>query len=104
MPRKTELAGVLGTLAFTVSVLCGGCGDVLDGGNATLRDYTGLDGCGWVIETDAGGVLEPLNLGEFIADPDPGMRLAIDYQEEGGYASICMVGPIVTLLACDQID
>ena len=57
-----------------------------------------------MIETDAGGVLEPLNLGEFIADPDPGMRLAIDYQEEGGYASICMVGPIVTLLACDQID
>ena len=85
MRRKTELAGVLGTLAFTVLVLCGGCGEVLDGG-------------------DAGGVLEPLNLGEFIADPDPDMRLTIDYQEEGGYASICMVGPIVTLLACDQID
>ena len=104
MRRKAEFAGVLGTLAFTVLVLCGGCREVLDGGNATLRDYTGLDGCGWVIETDEGGVLEPLNLGEFIANPYPDMRLAIDYQEEGGYASICMVGPIVTLLACDQID
>jgi len=29
------------------------------------------------------------------------MRLAIECQEEGGYLSICMVGPIVTLLACE---
>ncbi len=69
-----------------------------------MRDYTGLDGCGWVIEADEGAVLEPLNLGEFISDPDAGMRLAIEYQEEGGYASICMVGPIVTLVACESMD
>ena len=69
-----------------------------------MRDYTGLDGCGWVIEADEGAVLEPLNLGEFISDPDAGMRLAIEYQEEGGYASICMVGPIVTLVACERMD
>ena len=81
-----------------------GCVDVLRPGNATLRDYTGLDGCGWVIEADEGAVLEPLNLGEFISDPDAGMRLAIEYQEEGGYASICMVGPMVTLLACESMD
>jgi len=81
-----------------------GCVDVLRPGNATLRDYTGLDGCGWVIEADEGAVLEPLNLGEFISDPDAGMRLAIEYQEEGGYASICMVGPIVTLVACESMD
>ena len=80
-----------------------GCVDVLRPGNATLRDYRGLDGCGWVIEADEGAVLEPLNLGEFISDPDPGMRLTIEYQEEGGYASICMVGPIVTLLACESM-
>ena len=81
-----------------------GCVDVLRPGNATLRDYAGLDGCGWVIEADEGAVLEPLNLGEFISDPDAGMRLAIEYQEEGGYASICMVGPMVTLLACESMD
>ena len=81
-----------------------GCVDVLRPGNATLRDYRGLDGCGWVIEADEGDVLEPLNLGEFISDPDAGMRLAIEYQEEGGYASICMVGPIVTLVACESMD
>lgn len=92
-----------GALAALVALLCGGCAEGLRPGNATLRDYTGLDGCGWVIEVDEGGVLEPLNLGEFISDPDPGMRLTIEYQEEGGYASICMVGPIVTLLACESM-
>ena len=101
MRPRTELA-----CAFlaVLSMLCVGCVDGLRPGNATLRDYTGLDGCGWVIEADEGAVLEPLNLGEFISDPDAGMRLAIEYQEEGDYFSICMVGPIVTLLACESMD
>ncbi|HCC64948.1 MAG TPA: hypothetical protein DEP62_07005 [Flavobacteriales bacterium] len=38
--------------------LCGGCS--LRGGNATLRDYTGLDGCGWILES-GGEVLEPIS-------------------------------------------
>ena len=101
MRPRTELAGAF--LALFV-MLCGGCVDGVPPGNATLHDYTGLDGCGWVIEADEGAVLEPLNLGEFIVDPDPGMRLAIEYQEEGGYLSICMVGPIVKLLACEGMD
>lgn len=101
MRPRTELAGAFLAL---FAMLCVGCVDGVRPGNATLHDYTGLDGCGWVIEADEGVVLEPLNLGEFIANPDPGMRLAIDYQEEGGYLSICMVGPIVTLLACEGMD
>ena len=101
MRPRTELAGAF-LAAF--AMLCVGCVDGLRPGNATLRDYTGLDGCSWVIEADEGAVLEPLNLGEFISDPDAGMRLTIEYQEEGDYFSICMVGPIVTLLACDQVD
>ena len=98
MRPRTELAGAFLAL---FAMLCGGCVNGVRPGNATLHDYTGLDGCGWVIEADWGVLLEPLNLGEFIANPDPGMRLAIDYQEEGGYLSICMLGPIVTLLACE---
>ena len=101
MRPRTELAGAFLAL---FAMLCVGCVDGVRPGNATLHDYTGLDGCGWVIKADEGVVLEPLNLGEFIANPDPGMRLAIDYQEEGGYLSICMVGPIVTLLACEGMD
>ena len=101
MRPRTELAGAFLAL---FAMLCGSCVDDVRPGNATLRDYTGLAGCGWVIEADEGVVLEPLNLGEFIANPDRGMRLAIDYQEEDGYLSICMVGPIVTLLACEGMD
>ena len=101
MRPRTELAGAFLAL---FAMLCVGCVDGVRPGNATLHDYTGLDGCGWVIEADEGVVLEPLNLGEFIANPDPGMRLAIDYQEEGGYLSMCMVGPSVTLLACEGMD
>lgn len=101
MRPKTEWAGAF---LAVLAMLCVGCVDGLRPGNATLRDYTGLDGCGWVIEADEGDVLEPSNLGEFISDPDACMRLAIEYQEEGGYASICMVGPIVTLLACESME
>ena len=101
MRPRTELAGVF---LAVFAMPCVGCVDGLRPGNAILRDYTGLDGCGWVIEADEGVVLEPLNLGEFISDPHADMRLAIEYQEEGGYASICMVGPIVTLLACESMD
>ena len=66
MRPRTELAGAF---LAVLSMLCVGCVDGLRPGNATLRDYTGLDGCGWVIEADEGAVLEPLNLGEFISDP-----------------------------------
>ena len=101
MRPRTELAGAFLAL---FAMLCGGCVNGVRPGNATLHDYTGLAGCGWVIEADEGVVLEPLNLGEFIANPDRGMRLAIDYQEEDDYLSICMLGPIVTLLACEGMD
>jgi hypothetical protein len=86
--------------AGTLSLLGTGCTE--RDGNAVLRDYTGLDGCSWVIEAN-GTVLEPLNLGEFLSDPEDGMDLHIAYQIENGYASICMVGYIVTLTACEPV-
>ena len=98
MRPRTKLAGAF---LSALAMLCVGCVDGLRPGNATLRDYTGLDGCGWVIEADEGDVLEPLNLGEFISAPDADMRLRVEYEEETGYFGICMVGPIVTLLECD---
>ena len=38
-----------GAFLALFAMLCGGCVDGVRPGNATLRDYTGLDGCGWVI-------------------------------------------------------
>lgn len=92
------------TLGFGVLLVGCDADSDPDGGNSTLRDYTGLDGCGWVIEVDEGDVLEPMNLGEFIDNPASDMRLLIEYTEESGYASICMVGPIVRLTACGVVD
>ena len=71
---------------------------------ATLRDYTGLDGCGFVLVLDNGEVLE---MGGFDEEPDfqfnDGMEVSISYEEMQGMATICMVGPIVRIMCMDII-
>ena len=98
-------SSLFGTLAVSVvfALLLAGCIDS-DFGNATLRDYTGLDGCHWVIELDNGEVVEPRNVEDFIAEPVSQMRLLVEYTVEPDWVSICMVGPVVTLTTCGFID
>ena len=71
---------------------------------ATLRDYTGLDGCGFVLVLEDGEVLE---MGAFDEEPDfqfnDGMEVSISYEEMQGMATICMVGPIVRIMCMDII-
>ena len=71
---------------------------------ATLRDYTGLDGCGFVLVLDNGEVLE---MGGFDEEPDfqfnDGMEVSISYEEMQGMATICMVGSIVRIMCMDII-
>ena len=71
---------------------------------ATLRDYTGLDGCGFVLVLDNGEVLE---MGGFDAEPDfqfnDGMEVSISYEEMQGMATICMVGPVVRIMCMEII-
>ena len=71
---------------------------------ATLRDYTGLDGCGFVLVLDNGEVLE---MGGFDEEPDfqfnDGMEVSISYEEMQGVATICMVGSIVRIMCMDII-
>ena len=71
---------------------------------ATLRDYTGLDGCGFVLVLDNGEVLE---MGDFDEDPDfqfnDGMEVSISYEEMQGMATTCMVGPIVRIMCMEII-
>ena len=72
---------------------------------ATLRDYTGLDGCGFVLVLEEGGVLE---MGAFDEEPDfsfdDGMKVRITYEEMSDMASICMVGPIVRVTCMEKIE
>ena len=70
---------------------------------ATLRDFTGFDGCAYVLVLDNEEVLE---IGELEFEPDfefsDGLRVSVTYEEFGG-ASICMIGPMVRLLCIEPI-
>lgn len=61
-----------------------------------LRNLTGLDGCGWVLQLDDGSKLEPQNLNDFEIEYVEGKSLHVSYTEIDG-ASICMVGQIVKI-------
>jgi hypothetical protein len=67
-----------------------------------LHDYTGLDGCGMLIDLDNGEVLEPINLSDFQTEVtiQDGQKVWVKYHETSG-GSFCMVGKIVTI---DEIE
>lgn len=64
---------------------------------AQLFDYTGLDGCSWIIKLEDEKVLEPTNLQDFDIELKEGKKVWIKYTEQTDLASICMVGPIVSI-------
>ena len=70
---------------------------------AILRNFTGLDGCSYVLVLDDEKVLE---IGDLEVEPDfqlrDGLRVSVTYEELSS-ASICMVGSIVRVLCIDPI-
>lgn len=83
---------------------------------ATVRDLTGLDGCGWVFELEDGTRLEPFwdqgfcGFRENIED-DPlndfefadGKPVTISYEIVENGVSICMVGPVVKITCISEV-
>jgi hypothetical protein len=78
---------------------------------ATVRDLTGLDGCGFVFELEDGTRLEPLRIGYCGTPPLPkevtedplynfafadGKKVKIEYEKTES-VSICMVGQTVKI-------
>jgi len=61
----------------------------------TLRNFTGLDGCGWIIQLQDSTNLEPLNLKDFDLELKEGKVIHFKYHERKDMASICMVGKII---------
>lgn len=61
-----------------------------------LHNYTGLDGCGWVLE-DSSQVYEPINLGDFNISLREGSTVYVDFDLVTDRASICMVGPMIKI-------
>lgn len=87
-------------LIFLLSLLVfGSCSKDTNCSNsehAELKNLTGLDGCGWVLELDNGSKLETQNLSDFEIALVDGKDVHVRYTEiEGG--SICMVGQMVTI-------
>ena len=78
-----------------------GCNKKENNATATIKDYTGLDGCNWVIvldKPDADGVttLEPINLSQFNIALQNNQKVTVVYKKIDA-ASICMVGQTVSI-------
>lgn len=85
---------------------------------ATVKDLTGLDGCGFVFELADGSRLEPQMLFFCGTPPLPkevtenplynfqwvdGKQVRIAYEEIPDAASICMVGKIVKITCLEEV-
>ena len=91
---------------------------------ATVRDLTGLDGCGWVLELENGERLEPYLPYAITADPlwcgvaspdynttpwydanpQDGMKVRIAYEVLDDRSSVCMVGDIVEVTCLEVLE
>lgn len=89
-----------------------------EGVAATVRDLTGLDGCGFVFELQNGTRLQPYMIGYCGTPPLPkeitenllydfewvdGKEVIIGFEEVEGAAGICMVGPIVKITCLQEV-
>lgn len=86
---------------------------------ATVKDLTGLDGCGFVFELTDGTKLEPQMLGYCGTPPLPkevtenplynfqfidGKQVRIGFEEVTDAMSICMVGKVVKITCIEEIN
>ena len=62
-----------------------------------VRDYTGLDGCGFIIELVNGDKLEPVEVTDTNFVFMDGQRVAVTYTELTDVGSYCMVGIMVRI-------
>jgi hypothetical protein len=86
---------------------------------ATVRDLTGLDGCGFVFVLNDGTKLEPYRLmycgtpplpKEVTEDPlyqfefEDGKKVIIGYKEMPNRNSACMAGPLVKITCLMEVE
>lgn len=63
----------------------------------TLKDLTGLDGCGWIIQLSDSTKLEPINLDDFDIELTENKTVCIKFHERKDLGSYCMVGKVVEI-------
>ena len=62
-----------------------------------LKNLTGLDGCGWIIQLSDGTKLEPINIDDFGIELLENKSVCIQYHERTDLGSYCMVGKVVEI-------
>lgn len=72
------------------------------GSVGVFKDFTGLDGCGVLIELDDGTILEDTGLRLWDVEVDGSTKYCISYEETGG-ASVCMVGKLVEVVNVEEL-
>jgi len=68
----------------------------------TVRDYTGLDGCGFVIELNTGERLEPALVRDSNFVFHDNQKVWLSYKPCPNFMSICMVGDIVEVMCIKE--
>jgi carbonic anhydrase len=90
-------------LIFSLA-LCVSCAKKTTCTSATkgkIKNLTGLDGCGWVIEAN-GKTFEPINLNDFDSTVKKNnQKIYFTYQSSPA-GSICMVGETIQLLCVNK--
>ena len=72
---------------------------------ATLYDYTGLDGCSWVVDLEDGsGICEIAGFPDTDIDIKDSIKVWVTYQPADTQISICMVGPRVKITGIWERD
>jgi hypothetical protein len=61
-----------------------------------LKNWTGFDGCGWIIQLQDSTILEPLNLIDFALELAENKTIYFQYYEKPEM-SICQVGKTVVI-------
>ncbi len=65
--------------------------------NGILKNFTGLDGCGWIIQLPDSTKLEPINLEDFDIELVENKSICVQFQERADLGSFCMVGKVVEI-------
>ena len=70
---------------------------------ATVKDNTGLDGCGFLIVLDNGQRLEPLVMEDKTFKFKDGQRIRLNYEQELEMMSVCMGGMGVKVTCIEEV-
>ena len=70
----------------------------------TVKDFTGLDGCGLLIVLESGRKLEPVVIEDKNFKLRDGQKIRFNYKAEREVMSICMGGMTVRITCIEEIE